>query len=55
MTDAPAFDCQTTFLLYAQKDAFSAKLLPQDAVIFPEISYHLLLLPAHPSGKGHGE
>ena len=55
MTDVPAFDCQTTFLLYAQKDAFSAKLLPQNAILFPEIGDHLLLLPAHPAGKGHGK
>ena len=37
---------QTAFLLYAQKDAFSAKLFPQDAVFLTEVSNHLLLLLA---------
>ena len=43
------------FLLDAKKYAFSAKLLPQDFVFLTEISYNFLLLPAHPSGNGHGK
>ncbi len=53
--DYLALGRQTAFLLDAQKDAFSAKLLPQDAVFLTEVSDHLLLLLAHPSGNGHGK
>jgi hypothetical protein len=46
---------KTAFLLDAQKDASSAKLFPQDFVLFAEVSYNFLLLPTHPSSNGHGE
>ena len=42
-------------MLDAQKDAFSAKLLPEDFVFLAEIRYNFLLLPAHPSGNGYGK
>jgi len=53
--DYLALGGQAAFLLDAQTDAFSAKLLPQDLIFLAEISYNFLLLLAHPSGNGHGK
>ncbi len=54
-TNCLASGGQTAFLLDAQKDAFPAKLFPQDFVLLAEISYNFLLLLAHPSSNGHGK
>ncbi len=53
-TNYLALGRQAAFLLNAKKDAFPAKLLPQDFVFLAEVSYNFLLLLAHPSGNGHG-